>query len=342
MRAEPLVEAPACARARGARSFRLPATQPLQPRLLGVLLLCGALGVALFAVKTTALGDFVSIFCRCAASPTARATKFFASENVDPAIYLHAATIQYTFDPLAAEYLRRSVGIDGVNRIYRDQVPSAFWTVRYFRDSQKEEYLVVLRPDGALYSVHHALAEAAPGPSLPDDQAIARAEMFLREQKRLDLAQWKIVGNTSQTLPARTDHTFTWEQTAPLAQPIAGDGGAHVRVELKVQGDEVTGYRTFIHVPEEWERLQNQRTLLNTLQSIGFVALLSALGIGTPDRFLSQPEAAVHGRCPLAAAGGMDSSGPGCFGCDVRDFDAAISVEISRPMCPTKSTWERP
>ena len=278
--AQPLVEAPAAAPEPEAPAPTAAGYTPLQPRLLGVLVLCGALGVALFAVKTTTLGDFVA-FSVDARQAQQRADVVLRQRNVDPAIYIRAATIQYTFDPLAAEYLRRSVGIDGVNRIYRDQVPSAFWTVRYFRDSQNEEYLVVLWPDGAPYSVHHTLAEAAAGPSLPDDQAIARAEMFLREQKGLDLAQWKIVGDTSETLPARTDHSFTWEQTAPLAQPVAGDGGAHVRVELKVQGDEVTDYRTFIHVPEEWERLQNQRTLLDTVQSIGFVALVSALGIGT-------------------------------------------------------------
>jgi Type II CAAX prenyl endopeptidase Rce1-like len=283
-RAEPLVEAPAApeppAPAPSAAGYTV-----LQPRTLALLLLCGALGVALFAVKTQALGDFVR-FSIDAPQAETRADEVLRQWKVAPAGYLRAATIQYTFDPLAAEYLRRSVGIEGVNRIYRDQVPSAFWTVRYFRDSQKEEYLVVLRPDGALHSVHHVLAETAPGASLPDEQAIPIAETFLREQKGLDLAQWKLVGNASEKLPARTDHTFTWEQTNALAPPVAGDEGAHIRIELKVQGDEVSGYRTFIHIPEEWELKQTQSTLLNTLQSVGFVALLSALGIAVLVVFL--------------------------------------------------------
>ncbi len=282
--AEPLVEASAVAEA----TVSAPASSAyvsIRPNRLALLVFCGALAAALFAVKTQSLGDFVA-FSLDARQAETRADEVLRQRKVDPNTYLRAATIQYTFDPLAAEYLRRSVGVQGVNRIYRDQVPSAFWTVRYFRDSQNEEYLVVLRSDGALHSVHHTMAEATPGPTLTQDQAIARASAFLRDEKGLDLAQWNLVDKSSETLPARTDHTLTWEQVAPLAPPIASDGGAHVRVQLKVQGDEVSGYRTFIHIPEEWELKQTQRTLLDTLQSIGFVVLLSVLGIAVLVVFL--------------------------------------------------------
>ncbi len=277
--AEPLVEAPPLPEAVAPAAASTPsAYTAIRPNRLALLIGCGILGAALFAVKTESLGDFVT-FSLDAQQAEQHADAALKDSKVDPSGYRRAATIQYTFDPLAAEYLRRSVGMDGVNRIYRDQVPSAFWTVRYFRDSQNEEYLVVLRPDGALHSIHHTLAEATPGPKLTDDQAIKRASAYLREQKGLDITQWKLVGNESEARPARTDHTLTWEQVAPLAPPIANDEGAHARVEVQVQGDEVSGYRTFIHIPEEWARRQNQRTLLNTLQSIGFVALASALGV---------------------------------------------------------------
>jgi hypothetical protein len=282
--AEPLVEAPAVAEA-AAPAPASSAYVSIQPNRLAVLVFCGALAAALFAVKTQSFGDFVT-FSLDSRQAQARADEVLRQWKVDPSAYLRAATIQYTFDPLAAEYLRRSVGVDGVNRIYRDQVPSAFWTVRYFRDSQNEEYFVVLRPDGTLHSVHHTLAEATPGPTLTQDQTIARASAFLRDEKGLDLTQWNLLEKTSQTLPARTDHTLTWEQIAPLATPSGSDGGAHVRIQLKVQGDEVSGYRIFIHIPEEWELKQNQSTLVDTLQSVGLVALLSALGIAVLVVFL--------------------------------------------------------
>ena len=86
-------------------------------------------------------------------------------------------------------------------------MPSAFWTTRFFRDSQKEEYLVVLLPGGALHALHHTLAETTPGANLSKEEALARAEAFLRDTKNFDLAQWKLVESQSDKLPARTDHT---------------------------------------------------------------------------------------------------------------------------------------
>jgi len=205
--------------------------------------------------------------------------------NVDPASYRHATNIQYTFDPLANEYLRRSVGVDGANRIYREAVPSAFWTVRFFRDLQKEEYLVVLLPDGGLHSVHHTIAESAPGANLSKEDALARAAAFLRDTKKLDLSQWKLIESQSDKLPARTDHTFVWEQIAPVAPVVdsgaqnGGTEGAHMRVSLAVQGDEVSGYRISIHVPEDWRLRQTQTTLAVTLRTIGLSIFAAAFGI---------------------------------------------------------------
>ena len=151
-------------------------------------------------------------------------------EQVDPALYRRAATVTYTFDSLAAEYLRRSIGFAAVDRIYREQVPSAFWTVRYFRDSQKEEYLVVLRPDGALHSVHHTMAEAAPGPSLTQDQARARAEAFLHDAKGLDLSQWKLVTANSDQLPgAHRPRICVGASCAAQPRPSGRRSGARAR-----------------------------------------------------------------------------------------------------------------
>ena len=192
--------------------------------------------------------------------------------------------------------MRRTVGIDAANQIYRDRVFASFWTVRYFRDSQPEEYFVVLRPDGTLHSVHHTLAEATPGANLSKEDAQSRAAAFLRGDKGFDLAQWKVVATQSDKRQARTDHTFTWEQIAALDPVPPGAEGAHVRAELQVQGDEVSGYRIFIHVPEEWERQQNQTTLAGMAKGIGLMALVSGLAVVVLIAFfrsLGRPEIAA-------------------------------------------------
>jgi hypothetical protein len=253
--------------------------EPLTASKLALLALVGVVGVALvWAVRPAGIGSFVR-FSIDGREAQARADIVLQQRGVDPAGYRRAATIQERFDPMVNEFLRRSLGVQGANQIYR-RVPSAYWTVRYFRDSQAEEYLVVLLPDGALHSVHHTLAEAAPGPGLNKEHAQAKAETYLREGKGLDLAQWKLVEASSAKLPARTDHSFTWEQIAPLTPEDAPEEVAHERVQLQVLGDEVSDYRVFVHVPEEWTRQQEQTTLADTLQLIGRLSLAAALVVG--------------------------------------------------------------
>jgi hypothetical protein len=249
----------------------------MSSRSMAVLIACGMLGIALAAgIKREAIGDFVR-FQIDAREATERGNEDLRQINVDPATYHRAATVTYTFDDFTNEYLRRTIGIAAANRIYRDQVPSAFWTIRYFRDSQKEEYFVVLKPDGSLHSVHHTLDEKAPGANFSKEEAQARAEVFLRDRKGVNFADWNLVETHTDKKPARTDHTFEWEQKTALeptsAEPAAA--GAHIRMQLQVQGDEVSGYRVFIKIPETWRDAESRETPAQLAQKYGL-----ALGTG--------------------------------------------------------------
>ena len=197
---------------------------------------CGVLGVALLAgVKHEAIGDFVR-FQIDASEATARANQVLRDIKIDPATYQHAATITYTFDGYTNEYLQRTIGIAAANRVYRDQVPSAFWTVRYFRDSQNEEYLVVLQPDGSLHSLHHTLDEKAPGANLTKEEALARAETYLaRTEKNRPFGHGIWPSTQTDKQPARTDHTVRLG-TKSGARCGSGPAGAHIRMQLHVQG----------------------------------------------------------------------------------------------------------
>ncbi len=90
----------------------------------------------------------------------------------------------------------------------------------------------------------------------------------------------------SNALPSRTDHSFTWEEIRPLNSSSQGIESAHVRIALAVQGDEVSGYRIFIHLPEDWVRRQNENTLANTAQTILLLSLMGAFGIAILTIFL--------------------------------------------------------
>jgi len=256
---------------------------PIATGTIGFLALCVVLGGSLaFTFRREKIGDYLhlSVNNRAAVS---YADAVMREHGLNPASFRKAAQFVDTTNPVANEYLRRRLSIAQINRIYEERVPGALWRVRYFRDSQPEEFAVVLKPDGSLHAFRHTLAEAAKGANLSKEQAQSIAEKFLREKKQIDLAAWKLVEANSDKRPNRTDHTLTWQQTAPLDPENGGakDSADHAyaRMDVQVLGDEPANYRTYVKIPEEFTRKQDELTLPRTLFMIGKYVLFLGLAI---------------------------------------------------------------
>ncbi len=252
----------------------------LSPAMMGVLAVCVVAGGLIAArLKPEAIGDYLRLSAN-AKTAGARADEVLRKRGLDPSSFRRAVIFGNLTDPITNEFLRERVGVRQLNEIYATQVPGAAWLARYFRDSQPEEYSVRLRPDGSVFAVHHKIAEDAAGASLSKDEAVARAEKFLREEKKLDLSQWTLVESNSDKRPHRIDHVLTWQQKTPLDPGAAGSGDsvghAFVRVKVVVLGDEVEDYRQsyypdareadagtfsrYIKIPDEWRRKQEELT----------------------------------------------------------------------------------
>jgi hypothetical protein len=247
---------------------------------LAVCLLAG--GMVAWRLKPVSIGEYLRLSAN-SRTVRARADEIMHQRGLDPNSYYHATILADATDPLVNEYLRQRVGIAGVNAIYSERVPAALWRVRYFRDSQPEEFAVILRPDGSLHSVRHTLAEETPGASLTKEEAVARVEKFLRDEKKLDLKNWTLVNSDSEKQPHRLDHSLTWQQNEPLdaAQSSSGntEDHAHARIDVQVLGDEVTNYRTYVKIPEDWRRKQEEGSLFRTIFNLG-TRLLFFGGLG--------------------------------------------------------------
>jgi membrane protease YdiL (CAAX protease family) len=270
----------------------------LAPGMLGFLAVCLlAGGLLAWRRKPESIGDYLKQSVN-AQSARARADETMRRRGLDPNSYHHATIFANVTDPVTNEFLRQRVGIARLNEIYATEVPGAVWQVRYFRDSQPEEYSVKLKPDGSLFALDHKLAEETSGASLSKEEAVAKAEKSLREEKKLDLTQWSLVEARSDRRPHRTDHLLTWQQNRSLDAGSSSDAGAHayVRIKLAVLGDEVTDYRqayyrqaeagaedggtygTYIKIPDDWRRKQEELTFFRTI--LNYVLPILFLGGG--------------------------------------------------------------
>jgi membrane protease YdiL (CAAX protease family) len=240
---------------------------------IGFLALCAvAGGVLAFTMKRQALGDYLHLSIN-ARSAVARADDVMRQHQLDPGSFHRVAAFRNNTDEIVNEYLHRCMTIAQINEIYDKRVPGALWLVRYYRDSQPEEFSVVLRPDGTLHSFRHKLAEADQGENLSKEEARAIAEKFLTEQKKTDLSGWKLVEANSEKRPHRTDHTFTWQQNIPLdpvkPEAVNSNDHAYARMDVQVLGNEPTSYRTYIKIPEEFTRKLEEKSTLRIALVIG-------------------------------------------------------------------------
>ena len=255
----------------------------LTPAKIGFLVVCLLVGgVLTWRLKPASVGDYLKLSINARAA-RAGGDKAMRGRGLDPNSYYHSTVLHDATDPLANEFLRERIGVAGLNTIYANRVPGALWLVRYFRDSQPEEFAVILKPDGSIHSLRHTLAEETLGASLTKEEAVARAGKFLREEKQIDLNNWTLVESNSDKRPHRTDHTLIWEEKAALDSaegPSAASGDhAHARIEMQVLGDEASNYRTFIKIPDDWRRKQGEATLARTVFSYSVPILLFA-GLG--------------------------------------------------------------
>jgi len=216
-------------------------------RIIGitVLLAAASLGVAI-KYFSRAFPEASIDFKVSRAGSQSIASSFLAAHQLDVQGYRHAAAFDYDDDTKL--YLERTLGLERMNQLTSGPIHLWRWSHRWFKPQQIEEFRVDVTPQGAVAAFAHDIAETAPGASLDQTQARAVAETFLRDAMHRNLDDFEFLEATSQKRPARVDHTFTWKQK----DVNLGDGS--LRVEVEVSGNQVSGYREYVKIPEQWQR----------------------------------------------------------------------------------------
>src|SRR5260370_12485441 len=145
-------------------SRRYDALAPVKLGFLAVCLLVG--GLLAWRLKPASVGDYLKLSVD-ARTARARGDEGMRRRGLDPNSYYRRAVVVDITDPGVTEFLRQPIGIAGINSVYSDRVPAALWRVRYFLDSQAEEFAAILIPAYPLPPTPPPHPAQTPAPSLP-------------------------------------------------------------------------------------------------------------------------------------------------------------------------------
>ena len=196
--------------------------------------------------------------------------------------------LSFSSDSSAAYYLQRTLGIEEYNtRLESEQWPIYFWSARWFKPLEKEEYRVYLMPNGEFLGLNHIIEEDAPGADIPQAEAQVIAESFLTRYANWQAEEWEQIQASSQTQQGgRVDHTFTWKSKKYSA------GESELRYTTVVQGDQAGYADSFIKVPETFTReYASERNIAGFINGIAyFLAAFGFMLIGFIAILLSRPD----------------------------------------------------
>ncbi|MBI2505279.1 MAG: CPBP family intramembrane metalloprotease [Candidatus Latescibacteria bacterium] len=200
---------------------------------------------------------------------------YLQAQGVEVDQYQQVVFERLQLDAESVKYLLEEEGLVGVDRLYRRDLQMVLWEGRFFKALQKEEYQVALRPDGALRSIQHQIAEEAPGADLSEDQARTLAEAQLRAYG-LDPEALELKEASSEKLAARRDHRLVWE-ALPGDERNAGE--ARFRCEVKIAGDQPASLERYLKLPESWLRDRRESTTLRSVLQGALVLVIAAVAL---------------------------------------------------------------
>lgn len=156
----------------------------------------------------------------------------------------------------------------------------AHWTIRYAQFDgdliQRAEEHKIMLYDDTIWRHYHQLPESSAGASLHQAQARAIAHTTLQEQFNIDPTQVTEISATQGQLPNRTNWLFIFSN--PTVYPLQT---GQARISILIGGDTVIDAARTIHVPEEWERKeQNKQNTLSIVVIIFSIVLMSSLLFG--------------------------------------------------------------
>ena len=179
------------------------------------------------------------------AEVTGRMEKFLASMGAPVGEYRGA--LRFGEAAEARNFIERQYGPASLATAAHDGVDLWYWTGRWFKAGQHEEYRASSDQEGNIVGYSHIIEEERALPSLTEAQARTVAENFLRAHiSQHPFAALHYLETSTEQKPRRMDYNFVWEQDSLRM------GEAPYQLSVAVHGNEVGGYAETLKVPEWW------------------------------------------------------------------------------------------
>lgn len=232
----------------------------IKKSLLGWLFL-GILGLIIFIVYFNSAFPIASINIRMSKDEIReKATAFVKAQGFD--LDGFEQTILFDSDSNASIYLQKTQGIKKSNQLINKGIPVWFWSIRWFKELDKEGFYCALDPSsGEIIHFQHTLLDDAKGDNLSAEQA----QLLVREKLTgmgFDLADYELKENNSKVQKNRTDFYFEWEKKDYVIEQ------AHLRLNAAVYGGTLGYFGRFLDVPEEFIRNLQKDMALGQVLSI--------------------------------------------------------------------------
>ncbi len=207
-------------------------------------------------------------------SAAARSRGFLEQAGFDAKGYFVAT--QFGEDSEPKSFIEKEYGIRQLEKSTRNGVNIWYWTTRFFKPEQEEEYTVAYDPQGRFVGFFRHIKENEPAPLLTREQARVVAEDFLKKfVTHHPFDKLKFVEDSSRKRPHRTDYYFTWEENDLRL------GEAPYQLHVSIQGNRIGRFNETVKVPEGWSRkFSTQRSTNDFFESLaGYASLPILIGL---------------------------------------------------------------
>ncbi len=194
------------------------------------------------------------------------------AENLNWDIENYQATAVFKLDSKVRNYIELELGgADSFKKMIYDKLYYPYtWRVRFFREYETEEFLVIYTPDGSLYGFLDKKAEDEEGAIISSDSAIYIALTLSEKYWNVHLTKYKLIELSEKEQPGgRLDHTFIFEHSK------RDIGDARYRLRVVVSGNQLTELRHFIKIPESFSlRYKEMRSANTTISNISTLSVV--------------------------------------------------------------------